>query len=556
MHGRRTRTGSAYGTTRRFVMASAIAGVVTATFLPGSGFGSSLAGAPVGQMKIPAGLRAAIHARFGARAIRSSAAAQDLGTDLGISVALSADGTTALVGAPGVAGDKGAAYIFHTADAGAWSSSKVPTATLMSKKGPARGLFGITVALSADGTTAFVGAPAAGKGLLGTGAIYVFHASAEDAWTSSSSPTATLTVNHGIFVGISLASSSDGATVVAGAPFLNGLAGGAYVFHVSLESAWATSSTPTATLTDGGQSQADGFAGAAVALSGDGTTALVSDDGNPNGGGAYVFHVAAAGSWASNGTPTAILSNAASGKHDSLGSVVAISGDGTVAVLGAHGVGSNVGAADVFHSSGEASWATTSNPNAILSNAGGSPGDLFGDGVTVSADGTTAVVTAYGVHSKRGAAYVFHAAGEGSWASSSTPATLTNSGAHAKDVLGNGAAALSTDGATVLVGAWGVDASTGAAYIFHVADESSWASASTPNATLTDDALAACVVPKLKGLKVPAAKTALAVGRCRLGKVSKVRSHSRRKKGHVLSQNRKPGRRLAIGAKIGVKVGK
>src|SRR5438445_12627647 len=138
MNGRRARTSSTNGTTRRFMVASVIAVVITAAFLPGSGLGSSAAARRVGQMKIPAGLAAALHARFGARAIRSSTAAQaSLGTDLGLSVALSADGTTALVGAPGVAANKGAAYIFHTSDAGSWSSSKVPTATLTNKKGSA-----------------------------------------------------------------------------------------------------------------------------------------------------------------------------------------------------------------------------------------------------------------------------------------------------------------------------------------------------------------------------------------------------------------------------------
>src|SRR5262249_50306231 len=96
---------------------------------------------------------------------------------------------------------------------------------------------------------------------------------------------------------------------------------------------------------------------------------------------------------------------------------------------------------------------------------------------------------------------------------------------------------------------------TGAAYVFHSADASSWATSSTPNATLTNDALAACVVPKLKGLRLPGAKSRLMVGRCHLGRVTRVYS-THRKKGRVLSQSRRPGRRLAIGAKIRVRVGK
>jgi len=536
---------------RRFLGASVIAVLMTAAFLPGSGLGSSAA-VVRGAHEIPAGLAAAIHARLGAGTIRSSSAAlAGPQPDLALSVALSADGTTALVGAPGVAGGKGAAYIFHAPDANSWSSSGKPTATLTRKRGTAKGDFGFSVALSADGTTAFVGAPFTGTGLFPAGAIYAFHVSAEDAWSSSSTPRATLTASNGIFVGIAaLALSTDGKTLVAGAPAYNGAAGGAYVFHVSSEDVWASSSTPSATLSNAGESQKDGGVGLAVAVSGDGTTALVSDNANPNGGGAYLYHVSAEDAWTTKSTPNAILSDADSGSNDSLGLAVALSGDGTVALLGAPGVDSARGAVDVFHASGEAAWTSITTPTATLTRAGGSAGDSLGEKLAMSNDGMTALVGAPGVGAKRGAAYIFRASGEGAWAFSDAPnATLTKSGAHANDQLGVGV--FSADGATALVGAPGVRSQTGAAYVFHVSDESSL----TPAATLTDEALAACVVPKLKGLKLSGAKSALAVGRCRLGRVTKVHS-TRKHRGRVLYQNRKRGRRLAIGAKVSVKVGK
>lgn len=541
--------------TRRLVVVSAIA-ILAAAFLPGSGFGSSAA-VVRGTERIPAGLAAAIRARLGAGTIRLGTAVRRAGDpDLGIGVALSADGTTALVGAPGVAGNRGAAYIFRAADAGSWSSSGTPVATL-TKPGSGLGLFGAAVALSADGTTGLVSAPFAGTGLLGAGAIYAFHVSAEDAWSSSSAPMASLKVPSGpldFLFGISLALTPDGTTLVAGAPFYNGFGGEAFVFHVSGEGAWASTSTPTAVLSNAGQSDKDGLAGSAVAISGDGTTALVSDSGNPNGGGAYLFHVSAEDAWATSSTPTAILSKASSGVNDSLGAAVALSGDGTVALLGAFGANSQKGAVDVFHSSGEAAWTSTSTPTATLTNAGAAANDQFGETLVMSTDGTTALVLASGVAVGRGAGYVFHVADEGAWASSSTPtATLTKTGAHAQDTLIIGV--LSTDGATALVGAPRVRSGTGAAYVFHASDASSWATSSTPNATLTNDKLAACVVPKLKGLRLSGAKSALIVGRCRLGRVTRVHS-IHRKKGRVLRQSRRAGRRLAIGAKIAVRVGK
>jgi hypothetical protein len=51
------------------------------------------------------------------------------------------------------------------------------------------------------------------------------------------------------------------------------------------------------------------------------------------------------------------------------GSAVALSADGTTALVGAYTANSNVGAADVFHVSGEASWATTATPTATLTDS-------------------------------------------------------------------------------------------------------------------------------------------------------------------------------------------
>src|SRR5437773_6667324 len=121
---------------KRMVTASTIAAVVAivTAFSPGPG---------VASPNVPAGLAAAIHAPpalFGSQ------------------VSLSADGTTALVSAPAVGAYTGAAYIFHVSSAGAWATSSTPAATLTYRKGIFIDLIGENVALSADGTTAFVAA--------------------------------------------------------------------------------------------------------------------------------------------------------------------------------------------------------------------------------------------------------------------------------------------------------------------------------------------------------------------------------------------------------------
>ena len=415
----------------------------------------------------------------------SSGASYD---QFGQSVSLSADGTTALIGTLGVNTDTnapGVAYVYHVSTETSWATTSTPTATLTNSGEASLAEFGSRVAISADGTTAFIGAYGVSTG---TGAAYVFHVSSEGSWATTSTPTATLTNSSGAsgdLFGTSVALSADGTTAVIGAP---GVTGAAYVYHVSSETSWATTSTPTATLSKLGGASGDVF-GTSVAISADGTTAVIGAPGvNSSTGAAYVFHVSGDGSWVTSSTPTATLTNSAGASFDVLGTSVAISADGTTAVIGAPGVSSNTGAAYVFHVSGEGSWATSSTPTATLTNSGGASGDLFGTSVALSADGTTAVIGAYGVSSFTGAAYVFHVSGEGSWATTSAPtATLTNSGG-TSDYEFAWSVALSADGTTAVIGSYGVSSFSGAAYVFHVSGEGSWATISTPTATLTNSA--------------------------------------------------------------------
>src|SRR5205823_6053000 len=117
---------------------------------------------------------------------------------------------------------------------------------------------------------------------------------------------------------------------------------------------WVSSTTPNATLTNAAEDPQDVFVGEhAVAISGDGTTALLSDFYDPNGGGAYLYHVSAADAWTSSSAPTAILSDGDSGTYD--GQSLALSGDGTVAVVST-GSSRTLGAVNVFRASGEAAW--------------------------------------------------------------------------------------------------------------------------------------------------------------------------------------------------------
>jgi hypothetical protein len=84
----------------------------------------------------------------------------------GTSLALSADGTTALVGGPDDGNGPGAAWVFTRTSSG-WSEQ----AKLMPTGETGDGQFGSSVAVSADGNTAPIGAPQDGAG---NGAAWVF----------------------------------------------------------------------------------------------------------------------------------------------------------------------------------------------------------------------------------------------------------------------------------------------------------------------------------------------------------------------------------------------
>jgi hypothetical protein len=142
------------------------------------------------------------------------------GDDFGISVSLSALGSTALVGATGRSGETGAAFVYrlrgHT-----WSR----TAQLTAGDGAVREQFGYSVALSADGTTALGGAPYHNEAV---GAAYVFRLRGHT-W----SQTAELTAAHAAYpdlLGGSVSLSASGNTALAGAIGRNSYAGAAFVF--------------------------------------------------------------------------------------------------------------------------------------------------------------------------------------------------------------------------------------------------------------------------------------------------------------------------------------
>ena len=372
----------------------------------------------------------------------------------GYAVSLDAAGATVLVGGYG------------DDDLGSHSGSAhvlvragdgwIPQTKLLAWDGAADSRFGSAVSLSADGTRALVAANVDDEAGVDAGAAYVFLWNGA-AWAAESKLLAEDGA-AGDLLGDSVALSGDGTTALVGAPADEGLRGSAYVF-TRLGSVW----TQQAKLVAADGAAQDVF-GASVALSDDGTTALVGARqadilGSADVGSAYVF-VRSGSVW----TQQKKLHALDGGIGDLFGDSVSLSADGTRALVGAprdDDVHVNAGAAYVFGGAGV--WSQL----AKLVAQDGPAGDKFGFSVSLSADGRTALVGMPGYEQQgviSGAAYAFvERAGE--WEQRER---LLAADAGSGDWFGH-SVALSSDGAVGLVGAFldgDLGPGAGAAYLF------------------------------------------------------------------------------------------
>lgn len=191
----------------------------------------------------------------------SSADATGEFDNLGHSLALSADGHTALIGDPTQGEAGGAAYVF-TGSGSTWTKQ----AKLTDGEAPAGTDFGASVAISADGDTAVIGAPASDGG-----SAFVFE-DGEFGWEQQSELTpddAEVTSFDGWF-GNAVAINADGNIALVGAPWAEEYLGAVYEFARVQETGWGQQTE----LVLEGATPYDYF-GDAVALNGEGGSALV-----------------------------------------------------------------------------------------------------------------------------------------------------------------------------------------------------------------------------------------------------------------------------------------
>ena len=384
--------------------------------------------------------------------------------DFGISAALSNDGNTAAVGAPGST-MPGATVVF-TRSGGVWTQQG---STLVGTRSIGSATQGDSVALSADGNTLIVG----GTGDNNTyGAAWVF-VRKNGVWTQQAKLMGDDTTYCHPDLGSSVALSADGNTAIvggfyAGAPY-HCYVGEALVF-TRADDVWTLQASLVGSDYVGYSAQGD-----SVALSADGNTAAVGGSGDNDGIGAvWVFTrrpdwrsrplCRTCSVWTQQGSK--LVGTDVLGSESAQGISVALSAAGDTLLVGGDYDNDAVGAAWVFTRSA-GTWSQQA--KLVGSDYVGPPVDQ-GWRLALSGDGNTAVIGGYYDNDKTGAVWVFTRS-NGAW--SQQGSKLDGSDAQAGpcgpvpcSAEQGLSVAVSGDGSTLLEGGPYDDDAYGAAWVF------------------------------------------------------------------------------------------
>ena len=361
----------------------------------------------------------------------------------GWSVALSADGNTAIVGAPSDNGSIGAAWIF-TRSGGTWTRQD----KLVGSGAVGRAEQGASVALSAAGNIAIVGGPDDNGGV---GAAWVFTRRFDGVWIQGSKLVGDGAVGNANQGG-SVALSADGYTALVGGRTDNDRTGATWVFTGGVQRGPKLVGRPGVA--------GDREQGRRVALSADGNTALIGGHNDQNGTApAWVFIRIAGDFVQQSGT---LVGGGPTGSSPQ-GASVALSGDGNTALVGDSGDNQSTGAAWVF-TRAVGVWS----PQGDKLVGFGATGPVVAQGwsVALSADGNTALVGGLRDNGGAGAAWVFRRTGR-SWTQQGSK--LVGIGAVGTGVEQGASVALSADGNTAIIGGPRDNDYAGAAWVFGIA---------------------------------------------------------------------------------------
>ena len=368
----------------------------------------------------------------------------------GTSVAISADGSTTVVGGPADSGGAGAAWVYTKG----LQSIKLVGSGATGGTGIAGQ--GSSVAVSADGSTVVVGGM---NDNTGTGAMWMF-ARINGVWVQQAKlwGTVLLGISH---QGISVAVSADGNTALIGGYEDNNYLGAAWVF-TRTNGTWSIFFDKLVGVGNAGVANQ----GTSVALSADGNTAMVGGPADNSGAGAaWIFTRTGPGApWIQQGNK---LTGFGAAGNAGQGNSVALSADGNTALIGGPGDNNSAGAVWVFtRTNGQ--WNQQGiklvGSDAAASRFLGQSVALSGDGNTALAGGPGGVVTdIFNRKPAIGATWAFTRV-NGVWTQQG--AEFVGAGASTNDALQGTAVALSSDGRTAIVGAPVDNGGVGAAWVF------------------------------------------------------------------------------------------
>ena len=295
----------------------------------------------------------------------------------GISVALSPDGNTALIGGFGDNYDVGATWVFARSGT-VWT----PIAKLIADPGPPTFGQGYAVALSADGNTALV---ASSSDENYTGALWAFVRSG-GAWQQQGSKLVGTGAVGAAAQGCSMSLSADGNTVIEGGCLDNGYMGAAWVFTRS-NGVW---SQQGAKLVGVGSVGTTVEQGGAVSLSADGNTALIGGLSDNGGFGATWVFKRVGGVWTQQGNK--FTGAGAAGTVVEQGAGLALSADGSTAVVGGSYDNEGFGAIWIFTATSSTftngSFETPVLPAGGYQYGPGGAGWTFGGGAGIQRNGS------------------------------------------------------------------------------------------------------------------------------------------------------------------------
>lgn len=373
----------------------------------------------------------------------------------GGAVALSADGNTMAAGGCNDSGGIGAVWVF-TRNNGTWTqqgSKLVGTGPVGSS------CQGYSVALSQDGSTLVEGGSLDNHGV---GALWVFTRS-NGTWTQQGAKLTPFYTSNNVRLGTSVAISADGNSIVGGGPY------DSCGYDVDCWGAGWTFTRANGHWTQGFKLAGDlssfsgpmPMQGQGVAMSASGNTVLI---GGPNDrdaqnnivGGAWAFTREAGGGW----TQQELIGSGGTGSDIEQGWSVALSADGNTAAAGGPADHGGVGAVWVFTRTNGV-WTQQGN-KLVGTMAAGEPGQGGQEGLALSADGNTLVVSGTGDNNSAGALWVFQRS-NGVWTQQGNKLVGTGAAGNANQGF---SVALSADGTTVADGGITDNTNKGAIWVF------------------------------------------------------------------------------------------